>query len=145
MNEWWQWISENGAILGWLGILSIIMFIATLMIIPVLVARIPADYFLDQKRHVSRTRRVHPVVYMLWQLGKNITGALLILAGVAMLLLPGQGILTILIGISLTNFPGKFALERRLVSQPSVFKAINWLRDRAGKPPLVHPRLGAVK
>jgi hypothetical protein len=141
MKNLWQWINENGAILGWLGILSVIMFIGTLLIIPVLVARIPADYFVDQERHISRARKTHPFVHIILELGRSIIGVMLILAGIAMLLLPGQGILTILIGISLTNFPGKYALERKLVSQPSVFKAINWLRERAGKPPLLHPQL----
>ena len=143
MKDWWQWINENGVILGWLGVLSVIMFIGTLMIIPVLVARIPADYFEDKQRHISRTRRIHPVIYMILVVAKNFIGIILILAGIVMLVLPGQGILTILIGISLTNFPGKYALERKLVSQPNVFKAINWLRERAGKPPLLHPEFDA--
>ncbi len=143
MKDWWQWINENGVILGWLGVLSVIMFIGTLMIIPVLVARIPADYFEDKQRHISRTRRIHPVIYMILVVAKNLIGIILILAGIVMLVLPGQGVLTILIGISLTNFPGKYTLERKLVSQPNVFKAINWLRERAGKPPLVHPEFDA--
>ena len=66
-----------------------------------------------------------------------------IIYGIVMLALPGQGVLTVLIGISLTNFPGKYALERKLVSQPSVFNAINWLRKRSGKPPLAHPQFDA--
>ena len=63
MKDWWQWLSENGALLGWLGILSVIMFVGTLLIIPVLVARIPADYFVDETRHISKTRKLHPVIY----------------------------------------------------------------------------------
>ena len=143
MKDWWQWINENGFILGWLGVLSVVMFIGTLMIIPVLVARIPVDYFVDPKRHISRTRRMHPVIYVILLLVKNLIGVILILAGIVMLALPGQGVLTVLIGISLTNFPGKYALERKLVSQPSVFNAINWLRKRSGKPPLAHPQFDA--
>ena len=56
-----------------------------------------------------------------------------------MLVVPGQGLLTILIGVMLTDFPGKYALERRLISQPSIFNAINWIRDKAGKEPLKRP------
>ena len=113
---------------------------ASLALIPVLVARIPADYFIDRKRHLNRSRRLHPLLYYSLFVVKNLLGILLLLAGIAMLVLPGQGIITLLIGITLMNFPGKFTLERHLVSQSGIFNSINWLRKRSGKPPLIHPR-----
>ena len=64
---------------------------------------------------------------------------LMVLVGVAMLLLPGQGILTILIGLMLLDFPGKRGLERRLVQQPAVWRAINWMRAKAHQPALELP------
>lgn len=140
MDEAWQWIDQNGLMLGWLGVLSLVMFFGSLIAIPILIARIPANYFVDEQRRPSRTRRFHPAVYAMLIVSKNVLGVILILGGIAMLVLPGQGLLTILIGISLSDFPGKYGLERRLVSQPGVFGAINWLRERAGKAPLVHPR-----
>jgi putative transmembrane protein PGPGW len=71
---------------------------------------------------------------------KNLVGLAFVLAGVAMLVLPGQGILTIVIGLSLMNFPGKHVLERYIVQQPSILRAINWMRHRAGQPPLKVPQ-----
>jgi hypothetical protein len=71
--------------------------------------------------------------------GKNLLGLVFVLAGVAMLVLPGQGILTILIGLMLMNFPGKRGLEQRLVQQPSVWRAINWIRSKAHQPALEMP------
>jgi hypothetical protein len=136
MDKIWQWFDANGL---WLGLFSVITFIASLLLIPVIVTRIPTDYFVDRQRHLSRLKSLHPVVYIALLVLKNLFGGLLVLAGIAMLVLPGQGILTILIGISLMNFPGKYTLERRLVSQPGVFKAINWIRKRAGKQQLIHP------
>ena len=136
MIEFWQWINTNGI---WLGTLSAVTFIGTLIAIPVLVASIPADYFIGRKRHLSRSRQLHPVLYLIIFIVKNLIGSVLILAGIAMLVLPGQGLLTILIGITLTNFPGKFTLERKLVFQHSVFSSINWIRERAGKEPLMRP------
>ena len=67
---------------------------------------------------------------------KNAIGIVLILVGFAMLILPGQGLLTILFGIALTNFPGKFRLERRIVNIPSVRGALDRIRSAAGRPPL---------
>ena len=42
----------------------------------------------------------------------------------------------ILVGLIFLDFPGKFALERRLARQPPVFRALNWIRARAGRKPL---------
>ncbi len=56
-----------------------------------------------------------------------------------MLVLPGQGILTLLLGIALTDVPGKWKLMRILARRPNVMKALNWMRERAGQPPLLPP------
>ena len=74
---------------------------------------------------------------MFARIGKNALGVVFVLAGVAMILLPGQGVLTILLGIMLTEFPGKYRFERWLVRRRAVLGAINWLRERAGRPPLI--------
>jgi hypothetical protein len=67
---------------------------------------------------------------------KNLIGFVLLAAGIAMLVLPGQGILTMLIGISLVDFPGKRQLERKLIGQPAVLNTINKVREKFGQPPL---------
>jgi hypothetical protein len=72
---------------------------------------------------------------------KNIFGIVFVLAGLAMLILPGQGIITILIGVMLLNFPGKLALEKRIVRQRNVLRAINWMRAKANKPALQVPHI----
>ena len=70
-------------------------------------------------------------------IGKNALGFILVVAGIIMLVLPGQGVFTILIGIMLLNFPGKYRLERWIVARRPVLRSINWLRRRAGRAPLV--------
>lgn len=137
-------MGDNGAFLGLLGGMSLLMFFGSLLLLPFLVARIPEDYFVDPRRHTSRLHSLHPVFYALAVAAKNLLGVVLLASGVAMLVLPGQGILTILIGLMLIDFPGKFAFERRLVSNHSVFRAMNWLRARAGRGPLVHPEISPV-
>ena len=123
------WSSDHSYLLLWMSGISVVMFITTLLLVPVMVVRIPVDYFADERCRVSDS----PVKLIL----KNLLGIVFILAGIAMLFLPGQGILSILIGISLTNFPGKYQLERRLVLVPKVLSSINWLRGKSGKPPLL--------
>jgi hypothetical protein len=52
---------------------------------------------------------------------------------------PGQGLLTIAVGLILLDFPGKFRLERWLATRRSVWRSLNWLRRRAGSKPLQMP------
>ncbi len=66
-------------------------------------------------------------------------GLVLVLAGLAMLVLPGQGLLTLVIGLGLLNFPGKSSLIRRLLGQNKVLGTINRLRARVKKEPLAAP------
>jgi len=72
-------------------------------------------------------------------IGKNLLGVLLVIAGLAMLVMPGQGLLTIVAGVLLIDFPGKYCLERWLVTRKTVWRSINWLRKRAGRKPLLSP------
>src|SRR5687767_10609960 len=124
------WLRGHESVLWWLGALSVVTFVGTLVALPLVVARLPPDYF-THDHHPSRRRHAPSAgSHLLWRLGKNLLGILIVLAGVAMLLLPGQGILTILIGLMLLDFPGKRRLERHLVQQPSVWRAINWMRAK---------------
>jgi hypothetical protein len=70
---------------------------------------------------------------------KNLLGAFLVLFGVVMSLpgVPGQGVLTILLGVMLLDFPGKRQLELKLVSRPKVLRTVNGIRRRFDRPPLV--------
>ena len=67
---------------------------------------------------------------------KNIIGYALILGGLLMLVLPGQGLFTIFIGLLLSNYPGKYYLERKLIAMPKIYKTVNWLRKKSNQPPL---------
>ncbi|MGF1642838.1 MAG: PGPGW domain-containing protein [Thiotrichales bacterium] len=123
----------------WLATLSVVTFLASIILIPWLVISLPEDYFVDRQRHLSRMHQRHPVRYHVIRVAKNSLAVVLIAAGVLMLVLPGQGLLTILIGLSISDFPGKYPLERRLVRQPGIYRALNWIRDRYHKPPLWYP------
>jgi hypothetical protein len=131
-----DWIGENGAVLTWLGGASVVMFIATLVAVPLVIARIPEDYFAHRERPDSTLERRHPAVRGVLLVLKNLAGIVLILAGLAMLVLPGQGLLAILLGVMLVNFPGKYRFERWMVSRGPVLRGVNWLRRKRGRPPL---------
>lgn len=129
----------SSSVLTGLAIFSVVTFIGSLIAIPIIIARLPPDYFLKEERHLVATRSKQPAFYFLNQFIKNFLGGILILAGIAMLVLPGQGLLTILIGLGVTNFPGKYKLERKLVSNQGIFKSLNWMRKRGGVEPFLYP------
>ena len=140
-----EWLAQLGAhetLWWWLGSLSLLTFVGSLAALPVLVALLPADYFRRARRHVGTARNRHPALRIIVIAVKNTLGLVLLIAGIAMLVLPGQGLLTILVGLVLLDFPGKFALERRIVRRPRVLRALNWLRAKARKPPLQPPAEG---
>jgi hypothetical protein len=130
-------IKGHEALIVWLTITSIVTFVATLIAVPWMIVRIPSHYFSHRKRVDKMWAHRHPAIRMLLITGKNILGYILILAGVTMLVLPGQGMLTILIGIILIDIPGKFRFEKWVVTRPPVLRSINWLRLRARRAPLV--------
>ena len=133
-----EWIAIDETIIWYLAAFSLISFAGSLALIPVLVVRIPEDYFAEAKRHRWEPwAHEHPVIRWSLLIAKNLVGYVLILLGIAMLVLPGQGVLTILIGIMFINFPGKYRLERWVVMREPVLKTINSLRQRSGRPPLV--------
>ncbi len=134
------WLRAHETLLWWLGFGSAAMFFLSLAAVPWLVVRIPVDYFTRDTRPAVRWSRLHPLLRVLLHLGKNALGALLVAMGAAMLVLPGQGILTILLGVMLLDFPGKYGLERWLAGRAAVFRALNWLRRRLGVPPIAPPR-----
>ena len=135
----YAWIQSHEVLLWWLGSASLLVFLGSLIVIPILVARIPADYFTRAKVPKDSFIYRHPLLLLAGLLVKNAFGVMFLLAGIAMLVLPGQGILTMLIGLSLMNFPGKQKLEIWLIRQPAVYKAINWIRARAHQAPLALP------
>ena len=132
-----QWIHCNATLLWWLAAASMAAFIATLVIAPLLLVRIPPDYFLETGRPRRLLEGRHPLVRAAWLIGMNLLGAVFVVAGILMLVLPGQGLLTILAGILLVSFPGKRRFERWIVSHAVVLRLINWLRRREGRPPLL--------
>ena len=130
------WFSNHPGVLIGLGASSILIFIISILGISWFVAQIPEDYFLLSKRKPSKWQERKPILRLVVLFGKNIIGFSLIIGGLLMLVLPGQGLLTIVTGLLLINYPGKYKLEQKLVTIPSVFRALNWIRVKANKPPL---------
>lgn len=131
------WFKAHESLFWWLTISSALAFIGTLIVVPLLLIRMPADYFTRQRPYYHRR---HPIIHWTIIVSKNIFGLIFLLAGIAMLFLPGQGIITILLAFTLLDFPGKRKLEQQFIGLPGVLKTINRIRKREGQPPLLYPK-----
>jgi hypothetical protein len=86
---------------------------------------------------VSHLRLINSNLTQLINIAKIIVGVCLLLIGIVMLVLPGQGLITMLIGLSLLPFPGKDKLEQNILSRKSVRTTLNWIRVKAKKKPFI--------
>ncbi|MBU0945596.1 MAG: PGPGW domain-containing protein [Proteobacteria bacterium] len=125
--------SEYRPIFKVLGLISTLTFFLSLLIIPWIICRLPSDFFRHLRDHKKKEDQ-HPLMMILLRLLRNFLGAILLLAGILMLFLPGQGILTIILGIGLLDFPGKRRAKEAFVRRHSVHTGLNWIRDKGGKP-----------
>ncbi len=132
--DWTQLLAE---LVIWGTALSLVTLLIALVAVPWVVCRLPQDYFSRPRRHSLRDRSGPG--YLALVVLRNLLGAVLVILGVAMLLTPGQGMVTLLTGLLIMNFPGKYRLERALVSREGVAKTLNWLRRRRGLPPFDRP------
>ena len=135
-------LSELIASLTWRGFLiGALIFVGTffinLAIVSFILVKIPANHF-SKSRKTKFWSGPRPLLHAAGVVGKNIGGLLLVAVGIVLSLpgVPGQGLLTVLLGIMLLDFPGKHRLEQKLLSRPSIVNAINRLRARFDKPPL---------
>jgi hypothetical protein len=135
-NAMFEWFRSHEVIVGALVGASVVVFVVSLLATPALVARIRPDYFAHDTRPPSLWADRGPLVRRLLRLGRNLLGVVFMLGGIIMLVTPGQGLLTLLIGFLLVDFPGKYRLEKWLVRRRWVLRPINWMRRRAGRDPL---------
>jgi hypothetical protein len=138
-----EWLSEFWASLTWTKILiGVGVFVGSVLVsfvsIGVVMVKIPENYF---STHYQQDFLPGSSWVVRWGavIAKNLFGVFLVCLGVVLSLpgVPGQGILTILLGLIMLDIPGKRPLEARIIKRPAILSAINDLRARYKKPPLV--------
>ena len=124
--------------MGLLATISFFTFVLSLIIIPWLVGKLSPDCFFKFSQQAPIQYSFTPY-FLAYIVLRNIAGIVMLLAGIAMLFLPGQGILTILLGIFLLSFPGKRRFLLALISRPGIQRSLNWIRTKRSKPPFIWP------
>jgi hypothetical protein len=114
----------------WCAVGAVVGFVLGALAAGVALVYLPADYFVRSPQQHSLS--------LPWRIAKNVLGAALVVLGVIMVFVPGQGLLTIVVGLVLIDFPGKQAWIKKILDRPGLLDKINRLRDRYGKPPLKH-------
>lgn len=132
-----DYIKSNPSLIFILTIVSVVSFVSSLIIIPIIIIKMPCDYFLISHKEYVKQRVKHPVLRILVHIIKNILGIVFILFGLVMLFMPGQGILTTLLGITFLDFPFKRSLEIKIISQQKVLLIVNAIRSKAHKTELL--------
>lgn len=133
-----SFIAEYGHYIKWITLTSSICFFASLLIIPWIICKLEADFFLHLHEPKRREKK-HPLLCLLLRLLRYLLGSTLLTAGILMLFLPGQGLLTIILGLSLLDFPGKRQAVDGLLNIHSIQTALNWIRDKGKKKQFIFP------
>ena len=139
MTGWFAdlWASLTVGKVMWGAGLFLVSLVISFAAIGIVMIKIPPHYF--SSRHESDFLPDSPWLVR-WGavIAKNIAGVILIVFGILLSLpgIPGQGILTILLGLMFLDIPGKRPLETKIIKQPTVLSAINRLRARYDKLPL---------
>ena len=134
-----QWLLTYEDILWPLGLFSLAFLFVGMVLLPVIVVRLPADYLLRNKRSFRKRFVRMTIGGRIYLLVKNVFGGLLVLAGLVMLVTPGQGLVSIAVGIGLLEIPQKHRLLNLMVGRPGVLRTINRFRARFDRPPLLPP------
>lgn len=129
-----SWLTQHAALAAALGILSLVLLTMTLLATPWLLAKLPKDYFARPPQRIT-----YSPARVLFSTLKTVLGIAVICIGLIMMLTPGPGLVFLVLGLALCEFPGKQQLLIKLVSQQQVFSALNWIRKKADKPPFLRP------
>lgn len=126
-------VNNSEYLLSLLAGLSVITFFVSIFCIPLIIARLPRDYFKNPQDVVAKQYTPASIAKVIFFFLRNIIGFLLLTAGIAMLFLPGQGIITMIVGIGVMSFPYKQYLLYRITRPASIQTTMNWIRKKTGK------------
>lgn len=135
-----RWIRNHPEIWGWIALASFTLVVLYIGILILAVIRMSPDYFSSPTPAPGTFRYRYPALRLIAKTVKTILGLALLIAGIAMLVLPGQGLVTIAVAISFLQFPGKRKLLAVIVRRGGVINTLNGIRRRAGKEPLLPPQ-----
>jgi len=128
------WLSQHTGIVAIIGTISFLLLVTSVLAAPWILAKLPANYF-------STPQAIGPgtIRSVLVSTIRTMLGIIVIITGIVMMVTPGPGLVCLVLGMVLCEFPGKHRLLRNIIRRPSVLSTLNWLRRKADKPPFESP------
>lgn len=127
---YWDWISDNYRLIQWIGIASVLLFFLSLFILRCVIVQLPDDYFLNDSSVLNK--RSGNLIDLVLRVAKNLFGFLLIICGIILLFIPGQGLVTIVLGAWIMDLPWIIKIKRKFVYSRLVKRTLNWIRSKNG-------------
>ena len=126
----WDWISDNYRVIQWIGLVSVVLFFLSLFILRCVIVRLPDDYFVIDSP--ASNKHSGNLIDLAFRVAKNLFGFLLIICGIILLFIPGQGLVTIVLGAWIIDLPWIIKIKRKFVYSRLVKRALNWIRSKNG-------------
>lgn len=133
------WLTQHSEVVVAIVIFSVLITVASLLATPWYLAKLPSDYFVIEPSNKPRSLASVSISIL-----RTLSGIAIVLLGLLMMLTPGPGLILLVLGLAICDFPGKHHLVIKLVSQPPVFTALNWMRSKTDKPPFISPSASRV-
>ena len=128
-----DWISDYNQIIQWAGIVSVFLFFLSLFLLRYVILRMPEDYFITASSISKNPQKI------IVRVAKNAVGFLLTICGIILLFTPGQGMITILIGLCLIDLAIVNQFKKKIINNSKVQKALNWIRTKKSVKPFNFP------
>ena len=129
-----DWIRDNDQLIQWVGIVSIFLFFLSLFLLRYVILRLPEDYFIKVSSNSKSLKKI------IVRIAKNALGFLLTICGIILLFTPGQGMITILIGLCLIDLAFVNQWKKKMIYNSKVQKALNWIRSKKSVKPFNFPK-----
>ena len=129
-----DWISDYNQIIQWAGIVSVFLFFLSLFLLRYVILRLPEDYFITASSISKNPQKI------IVRVAKNAVGFLLTIWGIILLFTPGQGMITILIGLCLIDLAIVNQFKKKIINNRKVQKALNWIRIKKSVKPFNFPK-----
>lgn len=135
MNRMIEMVVQHPSVLAWVSLVSVAGVVFGLLGASRLVCWLPSNYFMMFDKPDTTPKLFRPQI----QIVKNMAGGILVCLGLVMLIMPGQGLLTLFLGLVIMDFPGKRKVIRFLIRRKTIQNSLNWIRRKKRRPPFVFP------
>ncbi len=106
-----------------ISVISVVFFLVGSLGTYIWLLKIPSDYFRKKERNESWIVKVM----------RNLLGLILVLLGILMLFMPGQGLITIFVGLYISDTKVTRSLRERFLKNKKIQRGLDSIRRKHNK------------